>query len=115
MIDRINDNSLINTQSLQSQEMQNAQAVSNSALKNAYGIRNTNLFDESDISQEAVNLYQREQEISKYKEFLNNISEEEATNQVIELMEKGVINISEEELAESMFNDLNLLNELFNE
>lgn len=99
---------------MQSQETQNSQAVSSSMVKNAYGIKNTNLIDESDISQQAVNLYQRELEINKYKAFLNNISEEEATNQVVELMEKGVINISEEELAESMFNDLEILQELFN-
>ena len=28
-------------------------------------------------------------------------------------MEKGIIDISEEELAESMFNDISLLNDLF--
>ena len=54
-----------------------------------------------------------EQEINKYKTYLDSISEEEATQEVVNLMEKGIINISEEELAESMFNDIALLNELF--
>ena len=35
------------------------------------------------------------------------------TSKVVDLMEKGIIDISEEELAESMFNDISLLNELF--
>ena len=67
----------------------------------------------SDISKEALSLYQREQDINYYKVFLNDISEEEATNDVIDLMQKGVINIDDEALADSMLKDLSLLNELF--
>ena len=115
MINKITDNSILNTQgTLQNQEAQATQGI-NSALKNAYGLNKNSLIDETDISQEAVKLYQRELEVNRYKGYLDNISEEEATQEVVELMEKGIINISEEELAESMFNDLNLLNELFNE
>ncbi len=114
MIDKINDNSLLNTQELQSQEAQSSRAISGSALKNAYGASRSNLIDESSISQEAVLLYQREQEINRYTSYLDNITEEEATQEVVSLMEKGIIDISEEELAESMFNDIALLNDLFN-
>ena len=112
MINRINDNNLLNTQT-GLQETQNTQAVSSVALKNAYSSSKANLIDETDISQEAVSLYQREQEVNRYKSYLNSISEEEATQEVVSLMEKGVISISEEELAESMFTDIALLNELF--
>ena len=112
MIDKINDNNLLNTQTAL-QETTATQAVSSAAIRNAYGKNNANLVDETDISQEALNLYQREKEISQYSEYYNSISEEEATNKVVDLMEKGIINISEEELAESMFNDISLLNELF--
>ncbi len=114
MIDKINDNNLLNTQELQSQEAQATKGVSGAALKNAYGANRNNLIDETNISQEAVYLYQREQEINKYTSYLDNITEEEATNEVVSLMEKGIIDISEEELAESMFNDISLLNDLFN-
>lgn len=112
MINKINDNNLLNTQT-SLQEAQNTQAISAAALKNAYASNKSNLIDETDISQEAVSLYQRELEINKYKTYLDSISEEEATQEVVNLMEKGIINISEEELAESMFNDIALLNELF--
>lgn len=114
MIDRIDDNNLLNTQStLQNQEAQGTQSITNNALKNAYGAKSNNLIDESNISQEAVYLYQREQEISRYTGYLDAISEEEATREVVELMEKGIIDISEEELAESMFNNISVLNDLF--
>ncbi len=114
MIDKINDNNLLNTQNtLQNQETQNLQNISNNALKNAYGINKTNLIDESNISQQAIDLYQKEQEINRYAGYLDNISEEEATREVVNLMEKGIIDISEEELAESMFNDIAVLNDLF--
>ena len=109
MINRINDNNILNPQT----SLQDTQAVSAATLKNAYASNKSNLIDETDISQEAVALYQREQEINKYKTYLDSISEEEATQEVVSLMEKGIINISEEELAESMFNNLALLNELF--
>ena len=112
MIDKINDNSLLNTQS-SLQETQGSQAISSVALRNAYGANKSNLIDETDISQEAVSLYQREQEVNRYKGYLEYITEEEATQEVVGLMEKGIINISQEELAESMFNDISLLNELF--
>ena len=114
MIDRIDDNNLLNTQStLQNQETQSTQSITNNALKGAYGAKSGNLVDESDISQEAVYLYQREQEINRYTGYLDDISEEEATREVVELMEKGIIDISEEELAESMFNNIAVLNDLF--
>ena len=112
MIDKINDNNLLNTQSAL-QETTASQAVASSAIRNAYGKSSANLVDETDISQEAMNLYQREKEISQYSKYYNEISEEEATNKVVDLMEKGIIDISEEELAESMFNDISLLNDLF--
>ena len=112
MINNINENNLINTQpSLQ--ETIGTQSISNSAIKNAYGKNSSNLVDESDISQEAINLYQREQEINQYSGYLDDITEEEANNEVVSLMEKGIIDISEEELAESMFHDIGLINELF--
>ena len=114
MIERINENNLLNTQN-GLQETQASQAVSPLALKNAYGANKSNLIDETDISQEAVSLYQRELEVNRYKKYLDTISEEEATQQVVDLMEKGVIDISEEELAQSMFNDISLLNELFSQ
>ena len=114
MIDKINDNNILNTQNtLQNQEAQSTQSVTGNVLKNTYGVTSKNLIDESDISQEAVYLYQREQEINKYKGYLDDISEEEATREVADLMEKGIINISEEELAESMFNNISVLNDLF--
>ena len=114
MINKISEHNLLNTQN-SLQETQNAQNVSAAALKNAYGSNKSNLIDETDISQEAVSLYQREQEVNRYKGYLDTISEEEATQEVVNLMEKGIINISEEELAESMFNDIALLNELFSQ
>ncbi len=114
MIDKINENNLLNATQTALQETQNTQGISNAAIKNAYGQSKSNLVDETDISEEAVNLYQREQEINKYIGYLDDISESEATNKVVDLMEKGVIDISEEELAESMFSDISLLGELFN-
>ena len=64
MINKINDNNLLNTQS-SLQEAQSAQNVSTVALKNAYATNRASLIDETDISKEAVSLYQREQEINK--------------------------------------------------
>ena len=115
VIERINtqDNLLSIASQTHSEETKNASSIEKSAAEKAYSNPNIGLLDESDISKEALSLYQREQDINYYKVFLNDISEEEATNDVIDLMQKGVINIDDEELADSMLKDLSLLNELF--
>ena len=115
MIERINtqDNLLSIASQTHSEETKNASSVEKSAAEKAYANPNIGLLDESDISKEAISLYQREQDINFYKTFLNDISEEDATNDVIDLMQKGIINIDDEELADSMLKDLSLLNELF--
>jgi hypothetical protein len=73
------------------------------------------LIDEGNISQEALQLYQRDQDITKYTKMLcsDQITEQEANQQVASLIESGAINISEDDLAESIMSDTNLLQNLY--
>jgi len=113
LIDKIDNNNILNTPGTL-QESQATQGILAQTQKNNYALNKTTLIDESNISQAAVALYQQEQEISQYTRYLDDISEEDATNQVLSLMEKGIVNVSDEELADSMFQNLALLNEIFN-
>ena len=113
LIDKIDNNNVLNTQNTL-QESQAAQGILAHPQKNSYMTDKSMLVDESNISQAAVALYKHEQEISQYTQYLDNVSFEEANKQVMSLMEKGIINVSDEELADKMFQNLGLLNELFN-
>ena len=111
MINKIDNNNVLNTQNAL-QESQATQGISGHQ-KNAH-LNKSMLIDESNISQAAVALYKHEQEIGQYTKYLDDISTEDANKQVMSLMEKGIINVSDEELADKMFQNLALLNELFN-
>ena len=112
LIDKIDNNNILNTPGAL-QESQAAQGIAAHSQKNGYNNKSL-LVDESNISQAAVALYQHEQEISQYTKYLEDVSLEDANKQVMNLMEKGIINVSDEELADKMFQNLSLLNELFN-
>ena len=112
LIDKIDNNNVLNTQNAL-QESQATQGISGHPQKNAL-LNKSLLVDESNISQAAVALYKHEQEISQYTKYLDNVSMEDANKQVMSLMEKGIISVSDEELADKMFQNLGLLNELFN-
>ncbi|MDD3593255.1 MAG: hypothetical protein PHX18_01355 [Candidatus Gastranaerophilales bacterium] len=113
MIGNVNNENLLNNQSLlQNQDVKETDVIKQKALKNAYNASSVNLMDESDISNEAITLYEKEQELNKYKNILNTVSEEEANEQVAQLMEQGVIEIDEENLASSMLQNADFRREL---
>lgn len=112
MINNINADGLIGNAKLgQNQETSGVDSISKNMLS-AYG-KNVAFIDESSISQEALALYEKEQEINRYKGFLNSISEEDANKEVASLIENGILTISDEELVNSMFNNEELMKELF--
>lgn len=71
------------------------------------------LVDESQISQEAIKLYEQDKEIEKYKNMLSQVTEKSANKEIASLMQQGVIDISDDDLAEAMMLDKDLLKDLF--
>jgi len=113
MINNILKDGLIgNSQLNQNKETTSVDGVSEKELRSTYR-KNGILVDESQISQEALNLYEKDKEIEKYKGLLGQITEEEANQQVASLMDEGIITISEEDLASSMIRNDDLINDLF--
>jgi hypothetical protein len=113
MLNHINSNDgLINNNGLQ--ESQGVLSVDKlKTAKNPYD-KKLFLVDESEISQEALKLYEKDKEIEKYKSILRNqVSEQDANKRVASLVEQGIINISDDDLAASMIQDKNLLKDLF--
>lgn len=72
------------------------------------------LYDESDISDEAMKLYEMDQEIQKYKKaVMEDIEQEESIDPLVNLIKDGKYDIDNEDLAESLMEDSSFINSLF--
>lgn len=87
--------------------------VGQRTTSNPYAKQN-DLVDKTDISNEAVSLFQREKDIEKFKNLvMDSLDTENYNADIAELIDKGAYQISEEDLAQSMINNDDLLNMLF--
>ena len=97
------------------QEAQSTLSANKIKAGSSYSEAKLYLVDEGNISQEAIKLYERDKDIKKYTNMLcsDEVTEQEANQQVASLIESGAINISDEDLAESIMSDKSLLRGLY--
>jgi hypothetical protein len=105
MVNGLNTNdSILNNKSVTQQ--QELAKVSNSIAKNPYAKQNL-LVDQSDISSTAINMYQKDQDISKFKGLvLNGTNTEEEISKISQF-------VSNDDLSSAMLKDSEFLNGLF--
>src|SRR3989339_883813 len=98
MVDQIVNNEILTNSSIrQQQELLGIEKKS--ASKNPYE-KNIDLTDESEISDEAIQLYKKEQEIEKYRNLvLESIDNDLNTSDILELIHSDYKNLSDADLA----------------
>ena len=90
-------------------------AKTTAALKDAYGVKDTSIVDEGQISQEAIAKYKQEQEIERYKAILNEMMGTEETpadniSALIHKVKSGDYKIDDATLAQSILTDIDARN-----
>jgi hypothetical protein len=112
MLNNINSNDGIVNSLIRQQDEIN-EIDKKSVSKNPYK-KNTELVDESLISQEALKLYEKDREIAKYKSMvLSSLTSGDGSKEVANLLQNGKYEVSDDDLADSMLSDSDLLNMLF--
>jgi len=111
MLNNINSNDgVVNSSLLKQSEIS---AVERRVNNNPYKVDSL-LVDESEISKEAKLLYERDLEIQKYKNMvLESLDQGDETKEIIDLMTSGKYQITDEQLAESLIDDEDLIKYLF--
>jgi hypothetical protein len=112
MIDNITNNEILSNNSiLQQQEVLGVEKKS--ASKNPYD-KNVYLSDESDISDQALSLYEKEKDVQKYKNLvLEAISKDVSTSDLVKLINNQNSLISNDDLADKLANDKDFMSLLF--
>lgn len=87
-------------------QQQELHAVDKKAVsKNPY-VKVGELTDQSDISNEALKLFERDKEISRYRQMVvDSLSEGNGTKEIAGLVSDGKYTISNDDLAESLMQD----------
>ena len=82
-------------------------------LKNRYQDNDLNyIVDESEISSEAYQKYERELDIKRFSQILLDTDEKEATERVLKKAFDGTISISETDILGDLVNNNDLLNDI---
>ncbi len=112
MLNNINGkDGILNNPLIQQNEVQSIGNRKNAT--NPYA-KTEELFDDSEISKEAIDLYERELDVAKFKRMvLSSLDENDGTSEIIGLVKNGKYQVSDEELADSIMDDFDLLNHLF--
>lgn len=112
MINNIINNDILKNPLIQNDEVQEVQK--NTAGKNPYQ-KGDYLVDQSQISNEAIKLFEQEQEINKYKslvlEALNE--EDDSIDPLISLINNDKYNVDDEDLADSLMENSSFINSIF--
>jgi hypothetical protein len=97
------------------QEAQSTLSTNKIKAGSSYSESKLYLVDEGNISQEALKLYQKDEDIKKYTNILcsDQVTEQDANQQMASLIESGAINISDDDLAQSMMSDQSLIKDLY--
>jgi hypothetical protein len=72
------------------------------------------LVDQLDISNDAINLYQKEMDIKKFTQLALSDPEDTSHNkEVASKIQSGIINFSDEEIIDGLFSNKNFFEDLF--
>lgn len=113
MLNGLNQNNELNNSQLDKQ-LGGIGAVVTNPIKNPYSNIDRNLLiDETAISNEAVNLYQKEQDVKKFNSIALSNPEDSSHEQIIEgLFQKGVCDPFSDETLQELVHNSKLLGDL---
>lgn len=112
MLNNISSDSLINNSLIQQNEVTSVERKLTTS--NPYAANKNELVDESDISSEAMSLYQKDQEIQQYKSMvMDSLNSGSGIDDIKSLIQNGNYSVSDEDLASSMMDDFDLVQHLF--
>jgi len=114
MVEYISGNDLV-TNSPIKQQQELLGVDKKSSAKKAY-MDSSELADITDISNEALKLYEREKELDRYKKMVldPDVSEQAGLDQILEFMNNNEF-LSPDELADSLSRNKDFMNMLFSE
>ena len=111
MVNNINGDIVANNTAIQQQEIVGIKNKTGTA--NAY-TKPADLVDESNISNEAMQLYQNDKDVQKYKGMvLDNFNINDSNSTIKDLVNSGKYQVSDDDLAQSMLGNSDLVNSLF--
>ena len=73
------------------------------------------LCDQTEISDEAIKLCEKDKDIQKFKNLLSSVDEKEASQQVNDLINSGKIMPTEDDLADALLKDSDFLEMIISE
>ena len=115
MFNNINDNSeyLYNSQLDKQSNIVNLAALRANAQKSAYTVNNNPYVDRSEISANAIELFQRDCDISKFNKIAMSDSEDLShLERMSELFSQGVIDVFEDDVLSSLVTNSKLWDDL---
>jgi len=107
MVDNIvNNTDMLNGNNIVKQKQELVGIEKKSSVKNPYEASTNEIDDKSEISDEALKLFNKYQEIEKYKKMvMSSLAEGTGTKEIAGLIESGKYKISDEDLANSLLQD----------
>ncbi len=108
MLDKI-----LNTNSDSISQSQNLDRINQIGATNPFDRANSSYFvDESQISDDAIEKYQRELDIKKFSEILKETDEKEATELVLKQAFDGILSIDDDEFLSELLTSDVFLNDI---
>ena len=115
MFNNINDNNdlLLNSQLNGKNNIINLAAIRANAQKNGYGINNNPYVDKTEISANAIELFQKDCDINKFNKIAMSDSEDLSHLDLMnELFSQGVVDVFEDDVLSSLVTNSKLWDDL---
>ncbi len=116
MFNNINDNNneyLYNSQLDKQSNIINLAAIRANAQKSAYAVNQNSYVDKSEISASAIELYQRDCDISKFNKIaMSDLDDLSHLGRMSELFADGVVDVFEDDVLSSVVNSSKLWEDL---
>ena len=115
MFNNINDNNdlLLNSQLSSKNNIINLAAIRANAQKNAYSVNNNPYVDKTEISANAIELFQRDCDINKFNKIaMSDLEDMSHLTRMNELFADGVVDVFEDDVISELINNSKLWNDL---
>lgn len=109
-----NSNIGLNSKLIQQDSLNSILGTNNARRSNANNIDNSNfLIDSSDISNRAIQMYERELDIQKFTQLATSDQENTSHNELVEeLFSKGIVDVFEDNTITALSTNKSLLDDL---
>lgn len=115
MFNNINDNNeyLYNSQLDKQSNIINLAAIRANAQKSSYSVNNNPYVDKSEISLNAIELFQRDCDINKFNKIaMSDLEDMSHLTRMNELFADGVVDVFEDDVISELINNSKLWNDL---